>query len=178
MRMADALETLRPLIRTRQYREFTSEPVSDDDLNAILEAARWSGSGGNSQPWHFVVVRDASTLRRMGEIGMPSTRSLNTAFAGIAIAMPNDPDSKVISAYDEGRVAERILVAATMLGIGAGIAWTREQWRAEMHELLGVGDDRSVRTIIALGHPTEGARGYRQAPGEARKPLDELVTWR
>jgi hypothetical protein len=47
-----------------------------------------------------------------------------------------------------------------------------------MDKALGVGDDRFVRTIIALGHPTEAARALRQTAGQARLSLDQVVTWR
>ena len=50
---------LRALRKTRQIRSFTDEPVSDDDLHAILEVCRWTGSSMNTQPWQFIVVRDA-----------------------------------------------------------------------------------------------------------------------
>ena len=54
--------------------------------------------------------------------------------AAIAISLPQDSDKTVITAYDEGRLAERLLVAATMLGLGAGIAWIREQFRAILRQ--------------------------------------------
>jgi nitroreductase len=176
--MSVSTDTLRPLIRTRQYREFTAEPVSEGELRAIVEVARWTGSGGNSQPWRFTIVRDEATLRQLADIALPQTRSLRTAMAALAISMPNDPDAAAISAYDEGRVAERVLIAATMLDLGAGIAWIREQFRAQFDQLLGIPADRFVRTMIALGHPTESARELRSEPGKARLPLEELVTWR
>ena len=48
-------------IKTRRsIHKFKPEPVPADKLDAILEAARWSPSGGNTQPWHFVVFGDAS----------------------------------------------------------------------------------------------------------------------
>ena len=176
--MDSSFESVRPLIRTRQYREFTSEPVSEEQLRALAEVARWTGSGGNSQPARYVVVRDEPTLRTCAGIGMPQTRSLQTAMAAIAISLPNDPEAEVITAFDEGRIAERLLVAANILGLGAGIGWVREQFRSDMDRVLGVGDDRFVRTIIAIGHPTDAARAPRSAPGQARLPLDQLVTWR
>ena len=176
--MPSAIEVVRPLLRTRQFREFTSEPVSEEELRALAEVARWTGSGGNSQPWRFIIVRHEPLLRRLAGIAMPQTRSLQTAMAAIAITLPNDPEAEVISAYDEGRVAERILVAATMLGLGAGIGWVREQFRADIERALGVGDDRFVRTLIAVGHPTAAALAPRQPAGQARLPLDQLTTWR
>ena len=78
-------------------------------------------------------------------------------------------------AYDDGRAAERVLIAAGMLGLGAGIAWVRPDVRAPIGELLGLPADRYVRTIVALGHPTEAALAPKAAPGEARLPRDETV---
>jgi len=52
-------------IRTGFLRD---EPVSDELINAILEAARWAPSAGNSQPWEFLVIRDAATQEKIVEI--------------------------------------------------------------------------------------------------------------
>ena len=112
----------------------------------------------------------------MAQVGMPQTRSLATAPAAIAIAMPRgEPASDVSATYDEGRAAERILVAATLLGLGAGIAWVRSEIRQPMAEMLGLPPDRYVRTIVAVGHPTDAASRPKSAPGEARLPRSETV---
>jgi nitroreductase len=51
-------------IRTlRAVREFTDEPVSEQQLRTILDLAVCAPSAGNRQPWEFVVVRDAATRR-------------------------------------------------------------------------------------------------------------------
>jgi nitroreductase len=176
--MDPLLDTVRPLIRTRQYRQFTAEPVSDEHLRALAEVARWSGSSRNSQPWRFLVIRDIPLIRGLWQAGMPQTRSLETAMAVIAISLPDEDERAIGNAYDDGRVAERVLVAASMLGIGAGIAWIRADVRAAAAELLGLPGDRFVRTIMAIGHPTAEARAYRLPPGAARLPREEVVSWR
>ena len=89
--------------------------------------------------------------------------------------MDADPGTTLSHAYDDGRAAERILVAAGMLGLGAGIAWVRGEVLPGMREILGLPDDRLVRTIIALGHPSEAARAPKSAPGQARIPRAESV---
>jgi nitroreductase len=172
------MERVRPLLRTRQCRHFTSEPVSDDDVSTLAEVARWSGSSRNSQPWRFIVLRDTDLIRRIAEIGHPQTRSLNTAMAVLAITLPAHESLVVSLAYDDGRVAERVLIAASMLGLGAAIAWVRADVRSVIGELLGVPEDRYVRTLMAIGHPSEEGLASKAAPGQARLPLDELVTWR
>jgi nitroreductase len=52
----------------RSIREFTEEPVSDQDLDMILEAARQAPSGENAQPWRFIIVKDEGMRKKMGAI--------------------------------------------------------------------------------------------------------------
>ena len=115
-------------------------------------------------------------LRAIADAGLPPTRSLATAPAAIAIAMPRGKGASGLSqAYDEGRAAERILVAATLLGLGAGIAWVRSEVGQPMAELLGLPDDRYIRTIVAIGHPTDAAQRPKAAPGRrAFRAADRL----
>lgn len=175
MSSPDPADVVRPILRARQVREFTSEPLEPAQLDALADAARWSGSSKNSQPWRFIVIRDPETLRAIHEAGLPQTRSLATAPAAIAITMPAEEGRGISLGYDEGRAAERILVAASMLDIGAGIAWVRGEARATVAEVLGLPDDRFVRTIVALGHPSAAARRPKSARGEARLPRAETV---
>jgi nitroreductase len=164
-----------PLLRTRQVREFTDEPVDRAALDALADVARWSGSSKNSQPWRFIVVTERDTLRRLADSGMPYTRALQTAAAAIAITLPEQPGWKISHAYDEGRAAERILVAAGLLGLGAGIAWVSGEGRPAVGEALGLPEDRFVRTVVALGHPTPVAKRPKSGPGEARLAREETV---
>lgn len=168
-------DRLKPLRQTRQVREFTEEPVERAVLDAIADVARWSGSSSNTQPWRFIVVTDEAVLRRLAAIGMPQTRSLQTATAAIAIVLPADDSHQVGNAYDEGRAAERILIAAGMLDLGAGIAWILSGIRDAVGEIFGLPVDRYIRTIVALGHPSEAARRPKAAPGEARLPREQTV---
>ena len=140
-----------------------------------MDVARWSGSSRNEQPWRFITIRDVATIRAIADAGMPQTRSLHTAVAALAIVLPSDPERVIGDAYDDGRAAERVLVAASMLGLGAGITWVRRDVMAAIRPLLGLPDDRMVRTIISLGHPTEAALRPKSPPGQARLPRGEVV---
>ena len=173
--MTDAAEAVRPLLRVRQVREFTDAPVDPAALDAVADAARWSGSSRNTQPWRFIVIREPATLRALAEAGLPQTRSLTTARAAIAIALPTEPGRRVVHGYDEGRAAERMLIAASLLDLAAGIAWIRSEVRPAVAGLLGLPQDRFVRTVVAIGHPTDAARKPKSAPGEARLPREETV---
>ena len=168
-------DRLRPLRRARQVREFTPDPIDRADLDAIADVARWSGSSRNTQPWRFIVVTDDDVIRQIGAIGLPQTRALRTATAAIAIVLPTDAGHEIGIAYDEGRAAERILIAAGMLDLGAGIAWVRSDVREAVGEMFDLPAEHYVRTIVALGHPSEAALRPKSPPGEARLPRDATI---
>jgi nitroreductase len=103
----------------RAVRQLRPDPLPEPVLHDILEVARWSGSAGNRQPWEFVVVRDRDLLRQLSMIDGANAGHLASAAAGIAIVIrPEVPD---LDAYDEGRLAERILLAAAAHGVGAAV---------------------------------------------------------
>jgi nitroreductase len=168
-------ESLRPLRQVRQIRQFTQEPVTDAELDAIVDVGRWSGSSRNSQPWRFVVIRDPGTIASIAELGAPHTRSLSTATAAIAVTMPDDPEHVASLAYDEGRASERLLVAANLLGLGAAISWLPPKLRPTVGDLLGLPQGRVVRTIVALGHPAPEALVPKTPGAPARLPREETV---
>jgi nitroreductase len=171
---SEARERVRPLLRVRQIREYTPEPPTDAELDAIADAARWTGSGSNSQPWRFIVIRDADVIGRLHVAGVPQTRTLRTAPAAIAIALPTaDESSSPI--YDDGRATERILVAANLLGLAAGIAWIRRDVLPVAREVLGLPEAWYVRSVIAIGHPTPAALQPKSEPGKGRLPRDHVV---
>lgn len=59
-------EDLLELVKARRStRVFTADPVSDDQVEQIIEVARWAPSGTNSQPWEFVVVRDKEAREKI-----------------------------------------------------------------------------------------------------------------
>ena len=167
---------LRPLRRVRQTRHFQPDaPIAGDALDAIIDVARWTGSSQNTQPWRFIVIRRREVLRAILEAGMPNTRALETATAAIGIVMPVVEGKAVSHAFDEARAAERMLIAATMLDLAAGLMWLASASRPAVADLLGVPEGWSVKTIIALGHPTAAGARPKSAPGTARLPRSVTV---
>ncbi|MGI9121406.1 MAG: nitroreductase family protein, partial [Rubrobacter sp.] len=92
---------------------------------------------------------------------------------GIILVMAGDRAEQ--ETYDEGRLAERIMLAAHAHGVGSSIGWIVGSGRDAAKELLGVPQQKVVRTAISLGYPDEGARRSRSGRGQARKPLGEIV---
>jgi nitroreductase len=169
---AEALEAVRKVRQVRQYEPGT---VSEEDLGQILEIARWTGSSRNTQPWHFIIVEDKDTLHRLGQLRSNITWVGDGAMA-IALVFPGE--NAIHEAYDEGRVTERIMIAAELLGLGAGTAWFGEpENEAAAREMLGVPDDHVLQSIVVIG-PYKTSKDPRPTgPRPGRKPLDELVSY-
>jgi nitroreductase len=161
-------------LRVRQMRQYSPEPVSDDVAGQLLEIARWSGSWGNSQPWHFVVVRDRDLLRRISRL-----RPLMAWLADVPLAIAIVLDAAGTSqAYDEGRVTERLLIGAHLLGLGAGTAWFGDEANeAEAKRILGIPVERTARSLVAIGHPTPAKDPVLDLLKGGRKPLSEIVSY-
>jgi nitroreductase len=155
----------------RQTREFEPGDIPEDALQGILDVARWSGSSMNRQVWKLVVIRDRALLARLGET-VRHARHFGRAPLVILIRMPDeDPE---MDAHDEGRMTERIILAARAYGLGAGIGWVRPEERDAVRELLRLPPGGMIRTGLAIGHP---APRPRRAGADARKPLNEIVQW-
>jgi nitroreductase len=163
-------------IRTvRQIRQYSSEGVPDAVVKQLLRVAQWTGSSRNTQPWHFVVVSDKEQLRKISELRAP-INWLASAPVGIAIVL--DGEREVSEAYDEGRVSERILIAAHDLGYGGGVAWYGdESQEADAKRILGIPAERTARSIVMIGRPVS-AKDPRPNPRRGgRKPLSEIVSY-
>ena len=64
----------------KSIRRYSTDPVSDEMLDKILEAARWAPTGENYQPWRFIVVRDQETRNRIGDLAKVGSGSRMTAW--------------------------------------------------------------------------------------------------
>src|SRR5438067_13414133 len=98
----------------RQVRQFDSRRVPDEIIHDILEVARWTGSGMNRQPWEFVVIRNHDTLRQIAEAEGAGSHLAGADFA-IIVVMPGEKQG--INTFDEGRLAERLLLAPAAHGV-------------------------------------------------------------
>jgi nitroreductase len=165
----DCISLLRTL---RAVRSFRPDPVPQDVVDDVLEVARWSGSASNKQPWEILVVREPDTLRSLASVGGYAGH-LACAPLGIVLVMAGErPEQET---YDEGRLAERIMLAAHAHGVGSSIGWFVGSGRDAARELLGIPKEKVVRTAISLGYPDEEARRSRAGRGSARKPLGQIV---
>lgn len=167
----DIIEFLRSL---RSVRRFTAQPVPQDAVDDLLMVARWSGSAKNVQPWEFIVVRDPETLRQLGALPGYVTHLANAPLA-IALVMDGDANAVQQETFDEGILSQRIQLAAQAHGLGSSIGWFHGEGRSKAKELLGVPQDRLLRTALSVGYEDTSGDGGRFHPDQARKPLAELV---
>lgn len=161
------------ILSRRSIRKFTAEPVSEEMVEAVLEAGRWAPSGLNNQPWRFAVIRDPelkeslARLTRYGSV-VRSANVLIAVFFDTASGYDRTKDLQAI-----GACIENMLLAAH--GQGLGGVWLGEILKSgpEVCSLLNAPDACELMALLAVGRPQGEPPG---AP--ARKPLSELVFFR
>src|SRR5688572_15176588 len=100
----------------RSVRRYASKAIPDGVLLDIVETARWTGSAKNVQPWEIVVVCHRPTLQELSRRG-PYAEHVAGAAALIVLVM-----AEARWAFDCGRLAERVQLAAWAHGVGSCIA--------------------------------------------------------
>jgi nitroreductase len=157
----DALEAIR---KRRSVRNYTGDPIPREDLETIVDAGRLAATGGNRQPWDFIVVTDREMIDRLKIAAAWMEK------AGAIIAVVMDPVSRWW--LEDGSAAvENMLIASTALGYGScwleGYTLPREE---EFKELLGVPDEKRLLTLVPIGVPVEW-------PTKEKKSLEEVIHW-
>jgi len=145
--------TLQEAIKARRsIRAYKPEPVSQDKIDALLEAAMLAPSANNSRPWEFVVVTSRDKLDALVAVH-PYAQMLRQAPAAIIVCAL--PEASAFVAQDCGAATENLLLQAADLGLGTcwcGV-FPREELMAKVQKALGI---KAVPfNIIALGVPNE-----------------------
>ena len=151
------MDVTKAILSRRSIRKYTDEPVSDDDVQALLTAAMHAPSAVNEQPWHFVVIKDRKTLE---EISRLSPTAPMVRYAAIAIAVCADKNREKFPglwALDCSAATENILLEATGRRLGA--VWTAvypfEERVKGIKELLNLPANVIPLCIIPIGRPAE-----------------------
>jgi nitroreductase len=165
-------------------RAFSPRPVEEEKLWSLFEAARWSPSGGNGQPWAFVVARKTDTETHTKLVSL--LMGFNTVWAKNAPVLiltagrlnPDKPEMTRYVYYDVGQAVAHLSVQASALGLHvhqmAGFD------REKAHPLFGLPVNVEALTLLAVGYygdadtlPDE-LRQREYAP-RARKSLSDFV---
>lgn len=165
----EANERIALLRGLRAVRQFRDDPVPQAVVDDLLRVARWSGSARNLQPWELVVIRSRATLGALSAVEGYAGHLAGAALGIVLVMAGHDRDQET---YDEGRLSERLMLAAAAHGVGSCIGWFTGGGVGDVKELLGIPEQRLVRTALSFGYPDEAPR---RSSGQGRKPLSEIV---
>jgi nitroreductase len=165
------LEAIEKRYSVRHYKD---QPVEEDKLAEVLEAARLAPSGSNLQPWKLVVVRDRATIRSM--VHAIGGQQFVEQAPVLIVACMNGRGYNIGRRYDGAVIDIAIaldhmtLQAASM---GLGTCWLGNYDGNEVCALLDIPSENAIVALLVLGYPDES---HPLRP-RSRKPLDELVCW-
>jgi nitroreductase len=158
------MEVFEAVRTVRAVRAYQGKPVPADVVRRIVEAGRLTGSGMNGQPWHFIVVENRDTLRRLGELARTGPY---VAQAPLAVVVAIEKTKFAVS--DASRAAQSMILTARSDGVGSN--WAGFLGLSEVKALLGIPDSLDVLAILPFGYPAQPVgKGKKQ-----RKPLSEVA---
>ena len=175
-----ALEFSKLVKERRSIHHFTDEEVTDEELNYILEAARWAPSAGNAQPTRYLLVRDEEKRRKIWETtagieGITPQNFLNQAPIHIVVLTDTSAykgkQSNIFSIrfsiQDSAIATMNLLLAAADIGLGA--CWVGMFREEALRELFKVPAHIKPVAIIPVGHTKSKVKPRK------RKTLAQIV---
>ena len=158
------------ILGLRAIRSYQARPLDDSDLEAILEAARWTGSSKNHQSWSFVVVTDPDRREELAACG-DYTDPVRASAATIVIVQEEGGYE-----FDTGRAAQNIMLAAKAIGVAScPITLHRDE---DARRVVGAPEGARTRFAVALGYPTEDAHPRRIGGRKAREQVVHREAYR
>lgn len=157
----EVFDAVRTVLAVRQ---FQAKPVPEPLIRQIVEAGRLTASGGNSQPWHFIIVQDKQMLRQLGALVRTGPY---IAGAPLAIVVGMEPGPLAVS--DVSRAIQSMILTAWAQGIGSN--WTGFKNLTQVNPVLGIPEEIEILAILPFGYPvTALGKGLKK-----RKPLREVA---
>ena len=157
-------ETVRTLMAVREY---DGRPIPDDVLRRIVDAGHLTASAGNGQPWHFVLVKKAEDLRKIGSL-VRSGPYIANASAAVIVAYEKAAGKWGFS--DGSRAVQDMMAVAWADGVGSNWAGGPDGLDG-VREQFGFPDTYVVMVVVPLGYPKRRIIGKKK-----RKPFAEVVS--
>jgi len=147
-------EMLELILKRRSIRAYTDAPVTDDQIQMLLQAAMAAPSANDVRPWAFVVVRDRERRQALAET---HRWSYMCADAPVVFAVVGDPAASDHWVEDCSAATENLLLAAAGLNLGAvWIAiYPRLQRETHVRRVLNIPDRLRPLCLVAVGQPAE-----------------------
>lgn len=175
------MELSEALARRRSIRRFTDEPVSDDEVVQLLEAARLAQSWANTQVWEFVVVRDRGLIEKIVATyaqGNPA-RTCSLAAAVLVVACAKTGVSGCYGGtnvtkfsewflFDMGVAVQNFCLKACEMGLGTVVVGLLDHDACA--SIIGLPDGYEVVAVLPVGRPASKPKA-----GPPRKPLADFV---
>ncbi|PKB79698.1 MAG: hypothetical protein BZY88_12015 [SAR202 cluster bacterium Io17-Chloro-G9] len=191
--MAEGIDLFEAIDTQRAIRYFRPDPVPDELITRLLQAAIKGPSGGIRQGWGFIVIRDQEIRRKIGDLYRTGSnfeirpdmtaqeRRVYTAAQHledhmddvpvlILACIQGDPSSPVSGASIFPAV-QNILLAARGLGLGSALTTRQTRFEAEIKSMLGIPENVVTAALLPVGFPAEGSR---YGPTR-RRPLEEVA---
>ena len=156
-------------------RKYEETPVSDEQINKVLDAVRYAPSWANKQGWQIMVVKDAGTRAKLSEAleGNPGAKAVAQAPVFIAVCMdPNEsgsPNDKQYFMTDAGILMDHLMLEAADLGLGTVFIGFFDE--DKVRPVLGVPAEYRIVGLTPLGVPAK-------MPGERpRNEMADVVHW-
>ncbi len=149
------MELMEALRTRRSVRQWTTDPVPDEQLEELVEAAARAPSGGNTQPWAFVVIRDQAKLRRL-RAAAPGIAGRATAVVLICLDKQRADVEPGTAEYDMvhmtlGAAMQNMLLAAHGQGLGACAIGSYHP--ASLRSIVSLPSHLELKLLVALGYP-------------------------
>ncbi len=183
-KLADTQYTIHPFLRARwSPRSFSPKPIAEKDFFSLFEAARWSPSGNNLQPWAFITaVQGTDTHQKLVDVlmGFNQYWAKNAPLLVLSMAQRERSEGKPnpSALYDLGQSVAHLTFQAESLGISVHQMGGFDKNQAR--EVFGVPAEYELVTAIAIGYAgdpdtlPEDLRTRELAP-RTRKPLKSFV---
>ena len=148
-----------------EVREFSTQKVPSEIRSKILEAARLTGTGMNTQHWRFIMVEKKDNLKKLAE---DSTSGSWVAGANFAVIVLSNPQYG-FHLIDTGRVLQNMQLTAWNQGVGSGLfTGIRED---KLRGDFAIPKELSPSVTIGFGYPARKLTGKKKN----RLPIHELV---
>lgn len=154
-------------------RAFSSQSISEADLNKVLEAARMAPSACNRQPWRFYLVQDAGKRQRLLAKSRPSFVQAPMLIVAVGLhdeAWHRPSDGKDHTDIDLAIAVEHICLAAADAGLGS--CWVCSFDVDAACQELGLAEGEEPIALIPIGYPADSAISEKK-----RKDMRDIVTF-